>query len=58
MRLPLYCSTIFAGMKCTVLHTINRKAADSPKFVAPLKDATGPMGRRHGVATWRTLEGT
>src|ERR1700723_2076170 len=39
--LPPYCSTIFAGMKCTVLHTTDRKVADSPEFVAPLKDATG-----------------
>jgi cyanophycinase len=36
-----YCSTVFAGVKCTVLHTTDRKVADAPKFVAPLKDATG-----------------
>jgi cyanophycinase len=52
--LPPYCSTIFAGMKCTVLHTTDRKVADSPEFVAPLKDATGVYleGGRH----WRLAD--
>jgi cyanophycinase len=27
-------------MKCTMLHTTNRKMADSPAFAASLKDAT------------------
>jgi cyanophycinase len=41
--LPPYCSPAgpFAGAKCTVLHTTDRKVADSPEFVAPLRDATG-----------------
>ena len=41
-------------MKCTVLHTTDRKVADSPEFVAPLKDATGVYleGGRH----WRLAE--
>jgi cyanophycinase len=56
MRLPPYCSAggPFAGMKCTVLHTTDRKVADSPKFVAPLKDATGVYleGGRH----WRLAD--
>lgn len=54
--LPPYCSAAgpFAGMKCTVLHTINRKVADSPEFAAPLKDATGVYleGGRH----WRLAD--
>jgi cyanophycinase len=52
--LPHYCTTIFAGMKCTVLHTTDRKVADSPEFVAPLKDATGVYleGGRH----WRLAD--
>lgn len=52
--LPPYCTTIFAGMKCTVLHTTDRKVADSPEFVAPLKDATGVYleGGRH----WRLAD--
>jgi cyanophycinase len=42
-RLPPYCSASgpFAGLKCTVLHTTDRKVADSPAFVAPLRNATG-----------------
>ncbi len=31
----------FANLHCTVLHTTDRKVADSPAFAAPLKDATG-----------------
>ena len=52
--LPPYCSTIFAGMKCTVLHTTDRKVADSLEFVAPLKVATGVYleGGRH----WRLTD--
>lgn len=54
--LPPYCSVggPFAGMKCTVLHTTDRKIADSPEFVAPLKDATGVYleGGRH----WRLAD--
>jgi cyanophycinase len=52
--LPPYCTTIFAGMKCTVLHTTDRKVADSPEFAAPLKDATGVYleGGRH----WRLAD--
>lgn len=41
MRAGSFCSRLFAGIKCTVLHTTNRKTADSPKFVSPLKNATG-----------------
>jgi cyanophycinase len=54
MRLPSYCSTIFDRMKCTVLHTTNRKKADSPKFVAPLKDATGVY--LEGGRQWRLAD--
>ena len=52
--LPPYCSTIFAGMKCSVLHTTDRKVADSPAFVVPLNDATGVYleGGRH----WRLAD--
>lgn len=54
--LPPYCSAggPFAGMKCTVLHTTDRKVADSPEFVAPQKDATGVYleGGRH----WRLAD--
>jgi cyanophycinase len=52
--LPPYCKTIFAGMNCTVLHTTDRKLADSPKFVAPLRNATGVYleGGRH----WRLAD--
>jgi cyanophycinase len=52
--LPPYCSTIFAGMRCGVLHTTDRKVADSPAFVAQLKDATGVYleGGRH----WRLAD--
>jgi cyanophycinase len=54
--LPPYCDAggPFAGMKCTVLHTTDRKVADSPEFVAPLKDATGVYleGGRH----WRLAD--
>jgi cyanophycinase len=54
--LPPYCNAggPFAGMKCTVLHTTDRKVADSPEFVAPLKDATGVYleGGRH----WRLAD--
>jgi hypothetical protein len=36
-RLPPYCSAPgpFAGLKCTVLHTTDRKVADSPAFAPP-----------------------
>jgi peptidase E len=55
-RLPPYCSAPgpFAGLKCTVLHTTDRKVADSPAFVAPLRDATGVYleGGRH----WRLAD--
>jgi cyanophycinase len=52
--LPPYCAKIFAGMTCTVLHTTDRKVADSPEFVAPLGDATGVYleGGRH----WRLTD--
>ena len=55
-RLQPYCSAPgpFAGLKCTVLHTTDRKVADSPAFVAPLRDATGVYleGGRH----WRLAD--
>jgi cyanophycinase len=55
-RLPPYCSATgpFAGLKCTVLQTTDRKVADSPAFVAPLRDATGVYleGGRH----WRLAD--
>lgn len=54
--LPPYCSAggPFAGLKCTVLHTTDRKVADSSEFAAPLKDATGVYleGGRH----WRLAD--
>jgi cyanophycinase len=53
-RLPPYCWTIFAGMKCTVLHAMDRKEADSPKFVTPLKDATGVF--LEGGRQWRLAD--
>lgn len=52
--LPPYCSTTFAGMKCTILHTTDRKVADSPDFVAPLKDATGVF--LTGGRQWRLAD--
>jgi cyanophycinase len=52
--LPPYCSTIFAGMKCTILHTTDRKIADSSEFVAPLKDATGVY--LEGGRQWRLAD--
>jgi cyanophycinase len=52
--LPRYCSTIFAGMKCTVLHTADRKVADSPEFVAPLREATGVY--LEGGRQWRLAD--
>lgn len=52
--LPPYCSAVFAGMKCTVLHTTDRKVADSPEFVAPLKDATGVY--LEGGRQWRLAD--
>jgi cyanophycinase len=52
--LPQYCATIFAGMKCTVMHTTDRAVADSPKFVAPLKDATGVY--LEGGRQWRLAD--
>lgn len=44
-------SPLFDNVKCTVLHTTDRAVANSPEFVAPLKDATGVWleGGRH----WR-----
>lgn len=54
--IPPYCSAPgpFAGIHCTVLHTTDRKVADSPEFVAPLKHATGVWleGGRH----WRLAD--
>ncbi len=54
--LPPYCSPPgpFAGMHCSVLHTTERKVADSAEFIAPLKDATGVWleGGRH----WRLAD--
>ena len=52
--LPPYCSTIFAGMKCTVLNTTDRKVADSPEFVAPLEDAGGVY--LEGGRQWRLAD--
>lgn len=54
MMLTPYCTTIFAGMKCTILHTTDRKVADSPEFVAPLKDATGVY--LEGGRQWRLAD--
>ncbi len=47
-------SPLFDGVKCTVLHTTDRAVANSPEFVAPLKDATGVWieGGRH----WRLTD--
>ena len=47
-------SPLLDGVKCTVLHTTDRKVADSAEFVAPLKDATGVWleGGRH----WRLTD--
>ncbi len=53
--MPPYClDRPFVGMHCTVLHTTDRNVADSPEFVAPLKDATGVWleGGRH----WRLAD--
>jgi cyanophycinase len=51
-----YCSAPgpFAGLKCTVLHTTDRKVADSPAFVAPLRDATGVY--LEGGRQWRLAD--
>jgi cyanophycinase len=49
-----YCSTVFAEVKCTVLHTTDRELADSPEFVAPLKDATGVY--LEGGRQWRLAD--
>ena len=47
-------SPLFDSLKCTVIHTTDRKVADSAEFVAPLKDATGVWleGGRH----WRLTD--
>lgn len=47
-------SPLFDHVKCTVLHTTDRAVANSPEFVAPLKDATGVWleGGRH----WRLTD--
>ena len=44
----------FAGMQCTVIHTTDRKVADSAEFAAPLTTATGVWleGGRH----WRLTD--
>lgn len=52
--LPPYCSQVFAGMKCIVLHTTDRAVADAPDFVAPLKDATGVF--LTGGRQWRLAD--
>jgi cyanophycinase len=54
--LAQYCSPAgpFEGAKCTVLHTTDRKVADSPEFVAPLKDATGVY--LEGGRQWRLAD--
>lgn len=52
--LPPFCSEIFAGMKCTILHTTDRAVADSPDFAAPLKDATGVF--LTGGRQWRLAD--
>ena len=49
-----YCSTVFAEVKCTVLHTTDRKVADSPELVVPLKDATGVY--LNGGRQWRLAD--
>ena len=49
-----YCSTVFAKVKCTVLHTTDRELADSPEFVAPLRDATGVY--LEGGRQWRLAD--
>jgi cyanophycinase len=52
----MYCGpkSPFAKVPCTVLHTTDRKIADSADFVAPLKTATGVWleGGRH----WRLTD--
>jgi cyanophycinase len=47
-------SPLFDSLHCVVLHTTDRTVADSPEFVAPLKDATGVWleGGRH----WRLTD--
>jgi cyanophycinase len=54
--MPPYCAASgpFAGMHCAVLHTTDRKVADSEEFVSPLKHATGVWleGGRH----WRLAD--
>jgi cyanophycinase len=47
-------SPLFDNVKCTVLHTTDRSIANSPEFVAPLKNATGIWleGGRH----WRLAD--
>lgn len=42
-QLAHYCTdpATFGGVNCTVLHTTDRKVADSAAFVAPLRAATG-----------------
>lgn len=55
--LPPYCKPPgpFASVAhCAVLHTTDRKVADSPGFVAPLKDATGVW--LEGGRQWRLAD--
>jgi cyanophycinase len=55
--LPQYCKPpgpFAAVAKCAVLHTTDRKIADSPEFAAPLKDATGVW--LEGGRQWRLAD--
>jgi cyanophycinase len=54
--LPRWCSFggPFTGVKCRVMHTTDRKVADSPEFAAPLKDATGVF--LTGGRQWRLAD--
>lgn len=51
--LAKYCTPLL-GLHCSVLHTTDRKVADSAEFVAPIKGATGVwlVGGRH----WRLAD--
>ena len=49
-----YSTTVFAEWKCAVLHMTDRKVADSPELVVPLKDATGVY--LNGGRQWRLAD--
>lgn len=55
--LPQYCTPpgpFAAVAHCAVLHTTDRKIADSPEFAAPLKEATGVW--LEGGRQWRLAD--